>query len=689
MSVTVAASAGFCFGVRRATEALERELEHPERTVCTLGRLIHNDGYNRSLEERGVRSVTADMLDGIFEECEAGKAYTVVVRAHGEDRAVLERLYRAQELYPDFRVLDCTCPYVGKVRRIAEENSGEGKLFILIGAKDHPEVRGIMSCVSENGFVFPDADSLGEWLDSPESEKYRNFTLSIAAQTTQKLTEWKKCLKKIEKLYTNPFIFDTICNVTAKRQKEAYELAALSDVMIVIGSRGSSNTVKLYEICRSVCDETYLIEDAGDPLLKEIPYNKKVSITAGASTPYSVIREVERNMSETTENFAQMLEDSLKTLNTGDVVCGTVSSISPNEIHLDLGAKTTGVITRDQITDDPSAKLEELFKIGDEVEAFVIKVSDVDGIATLSKKRVDADRNWKNIVAAYEAGEVLECKIAEAVKGGVVAYVNSNRVFIPASQTGIPRDGDLSCLVGTTQRIKLIEVKKERRRAYGSIRAVAREEKRAKEKAFWDTVEEGMIFEGPVKSLTSYGAFVDLGGVDGMVHVSELSWNRIRHPSEVVKVGDVIKVFVKAIDREKGRISLGYKTEDTDPWFIFNNKYKIGDTAEVKIVSLMPFGAFAEIVPGVDGLIHISQIADHKLEKASDVLSVGQTVDAKITDIDQENRKVSLSIRALIEKSAPVAEEADEAEEESDAPAVYSTDDPSAYADFAGDNAEE
>ena len=497
-------------------------------------------------------------------------------------------------------------------------------------------------------------------------------------------------MKIIEKVYTNPFIFDTICNVTAERQKEAYDLARRSDVMIVIGSRGSSNTVKLYEICSSVCDRTYLIEDASGLSDIVIPYNKTVSITAGASTPYSVIREVERNMSETTENFAQMLEESLKTLNTGDVVCGTVSAISPNEIHLDLGTKTTGVISRDQITDDQSAKLEDMFKIGDEVEAFVIKVSDVDGIATLSKKRVDSDKNWKNIVAAYESGEILEGKIVEAVKGGVIISLDSNRVFIPASQTGIPRDGDLSALVGTTQRVKIIEVKNERRRAYASIRAVAREERKAKEKAFWDTVEEGAIYEGPVKSLTSYGAFVDLGGVDGMVHLTELSWRRIHHPSEVVKVGDVIKVFVKSIDREKGRISLGYKTEDTDPWFIFNNKYKIGDTANVKVVSLMPFGAFAEIVPGVDGLIHISQIADHKIEKPDDVLKVGDTVDVKITDINQETKKVSLSIRALLEQGAKEAEKvSDDAQAEEDSePKVFSTDNPEAYADFGENNAE-
>lgn len=660
-SVTVAKHAGFCFGVRRATEALEKELAAGNSTVCTLGRLIHNDVYNASLDARGVRCISAEDLDGIFAECEKGASYTVVVRAHGELADVIERMKDAAGRCENFRFLDCTCPYVDKVRRIARENSGDGRVFILIGAADHPEVRGIMSCVRGEGLVFANSAELEQWV-SEIDEKQQDLSVCIAAQTTQKLTEWKKSLKIIEKLYTKPIIFDTICNVTAERQSEAYNLASASDAVVVIGSRSSSNTVKLYEVCRSVCENTYLIGSWSDLDTLEIAPYKKLSITAGASTPDSLIREVERKMSEIMENFEELLEqhDSVKTIKSGDIVRGIVSSISTNEIHMDLGTKATGVVVREQLTDDPNAKLDEMFKIGDEFDVFVIKVSDVDGIATLSKKRVDSDKNWKDISAAYESGEVLEGRVVEVVKGGVIASVLSNRVFVPASQTGVPRDGDLSALVGTTQRIKIIEVRSERRRAYGSIRAVLREERKAKEKAFWETVEEGMIYEGPVKSLTSYGAFVDLGGVDGMVHMSELSWTRIKHPSEVVKVGDVIKVFVKAVDRERGRISLGYKTEDTDPWFIMNSKYQEGDSAEVKIVSLMNFGAFAEVVPGVDGLIHVSQITDHKIEKPGDVLEVGQVVTAKITAIDQENRKISLSIRALMEAGADeTAPEAD------------------------------
>lgn len=389
------------------------------------------------------------------------------------------------------------------------------------------------------------------------------------------------------------------------------------------------------------------------------------------------------------EKFEELLDQSMKTLHTGDVVTGIVSSVTQNEIYLELNAKATGVITHDQITDDSSVALSDMFKVGDEVEAFVIKVSDIDGIATLSKKRVDSDKNWIEIVKAYENGDILEGKIVEAVKGGVIISLNSVRVFIPGAHTGVPRDGDLSALVGTTQRVKIIEIKPERKKAYASIRVVAREERKAKEEAFWSTIEEGMEFDGAIKSMTDYGVFVDLGGVDGMVHITELSWKRIKHPSEVVSLGEVIHVFVKGVDKERKRISLGHKTEDTNPWVIFNNKYAVDSVADVKIVSLMPFGAFAEIVPGVDGLIHISQIADHKIGKPDEVLTVGQTVQAKIIAVDDEQHKVSLSIRALIEPEVEdvIAEEAEDAEVEAEdaAPAVYSTDDPSTYADFAGE----
>lgn len=354
-------------------------------------------------------------------------------------------------------------------------------------------------------------------------------------------------------------------------------------------------------------------------------------------------------MSEQT-NFAQLLEESFKSLNTGDTVTGIVTSVSATEVQLDLGCKVTGVLTLANVTDDPQAKLTDLFKVGDTVEAVAVRVNDVEGIATLSKKKVDAKNNWNLVAKALEDGEVLSGKVIEAVKGGVVISALSQKIFVPASQTGVARDGDLSALVGTTQKFKIIEIKEDRRRAVGSIKAVQREERKAAKEAFWANIEEGKHYKGVVKSLTSYGAFVDLGGVDGMVHNSELSWTRISNPKDVVSIGQEIDVYVKSFDAEKGRVSLGYKTEESNPWTIFMNNYKVGDVVKVTVVSMTPFGAFAQIIPGVDGLIHISQIADKKLAHPSDVLKKGEEVEAKIIDINEEAHNVSLSIRALLER---------------------------------------
>ena len=363
-------------------------------------------------------------------------------------------------------------------------------------------------------------------------------------------------------------------------------------------------------------------------------------------------------MSTKIENFEEMLEESLcKTLNTGDTVKGIVTAVTNAELQLDVGYKVTGVIKAEQITDDPSVNLKDMFKVGDEVEAFVIRVSDVEGIAELSKKRTDSDKNWGEIVAACEAKTIYEGKVIEAVKGGVIALAGATRVFIPGARSGVPKSGDLTTLVGQTVKFRIIETKEQGHRAYGSISDILREERIAREEAFWATAEEGKQYKGTVKSMTTYGAFVDLGGVDGMIHTSELSWKRIKSPAEVVSIGDEVVVYIKALDVEKKRISLGYKTEDTNPWKIFTDKYQVGDIAAVKIVNMMPFGAFAEVVDGVDGLIHISQIALQKIAKPADVLEVGQVVDAKITEIDYEKCKVSLSIRALLEE-AKAAEEA-------------------------------
>ncbi len=675
--IIVAKNAGFCFGVARATSAVEREIAacpQGER-IYTLGRLIHNETYNQRLASQGVRVISADDVERLARESTAEAPVKVFVRAHGMTVETEDLLRRCAEAYPSFSFVDCTCSFVKKIHRIcAEQNelnqkalreTGKHDRFLaVLGSADHPEVVGFLSRFDGVKVVFRNAAEAEYMIRNQRAPNDPSVTPILVAQTTQNLIEWEKTKKIYNLNYPSPYIYDTICSITDSRQKEAAELARKCDHVIVIGGRDSSNSAKLYSICKSICADTVWVEQA-DELPKEIPLAyQRVGIVAGASTPHDIIEEVTNNMSEIqNENFAELLEDSLKTLNTGDTVTGIITSISAGEIQLDLGAKVTGVIKLEQITDDPSAKLSEMFKIGDEVEAFVIRVSDRDGFAELSKKRVDSDKNWLKVVAAYENGENIEGKVISVNKGGVEAICFDNRVFIPAAHTGIPREGDLSTLVGQTVTLRILEIG-EKKRAKGSIRLVLRDQKRAQEKSFWEEIEEGKIYTGTVKSMTSYGAFVDLGGVDGMVHCTELSWKRIKSPAEVLAIGDEITVFVKSYDAEKKRISLGYKTEATNPWFIFTSQYAVGDTASVKIVNLMPFGAFAEIVDGVDGLIHISQIADHKIGKPADILEVGQTVDARIIDIDNENRKVSLSIRALIEeaKAAETVEETVEVE---------------------------
>ena len=437
--------------------------------------------------------------------------------------------------------------------------------------------------------------------------------------------------------------------------------------MVVIGGKHSANSIHLAQICREHCGQVQFIERTEELDLEALKGAAVVGLTAGASTPAWIIKEVRNKMSDEIKveesavekemSFDEMLEETLKPIYNGDKVKGVVVAITGTEISVDLGTKQTGVIPTEEFTED-GTKLEDAVKVGDTIEAVVVRVNDVEGVVTLSKKRLDAAKVWAEVEAAVEDGTVMEGVVTEDNKGGVVVSVKGVRVFVPASQTDLPREAPMSDLLKKTVRLKITEVNKARKRVVGSIRRVTQAERRERTEAIWNEIEVGKKYHGVVKSLTSYGAFVDIGGIDGMVHVSELSWGRIHQPSEVVSVGDEIDVYVINFDREKRKISLGYKDPDGNPWTVFTNKYSVGDVAQVKIVKLMEFGAFAEVVPGVDGLIHISQIANRRIGKPGDVLTVGDVVDAKITAIDEEKHKVSLSIRALSEPApAPVAEE--------------------------------
>ena len=655
MQITVAKNAGFCFGVARAAKLIEDEIEKkiPGQRIFTLGKLIHNETYNAKLAKNGVGVISVEDIPNLAADAKKGAEVKIFIRAHGVEKSVKRMLEDGAKANPYFSYVDCTCVFVDKIHKIVAENNDKDGTLLVLGSKTHPEVIGFCSQFDGKIIVFESLKELENAVAGGEISIDCAKSQIAVAQTTQNLGEWEKIKKFLSNLYTNLQIFDTICSVTENRQLEALDLSRANDFMVVIGSKGSSNSEKLYSICKAECDETVMIENV-DELRRFFPiFHEKVGIVAGASTPHNIIQEVERTMSK--ENFAELLETTFKTLNTGDIVTGYVTAVNDSELQLDIGAKVTGIIKAEKVTDDPNAKLTDMYKIGDAVEAFVVKVSDIDGFATLDKTRVDKDKNWGNIVAAKENGDILEGKVVETVKNiGVIAVTDGTRVFIHASQTGTPKNSDLSEMVGKTVRFKITEI--ENRKAKGSISAVLRAERKQAEAEFWANIEEGKQYTGKVKSLTSFGAFVDLGGVDGMVHTTELSWKRIKSPAEVVSVGDEITVTVKSFDPEKKRISLSYKTDAMNPWTIFKTNYAVGDIVTVKIVSMMPFGAFAEIVDGVDGLIHISQISMTKIAKPADVLEIGQTVDAKITAIDEEKKNVSLSIRELLEEAKALEE---------------------------------
>ncbi len=648
MKIRVAGSAGFCYGVRRAVELAEKATARGP--VYLLGHITHNDHVIRRLEDMGAATVSSP------EEVPLGE--TVLIRAHGEP----DSTFRALEAR-GCRVLDATCPNVTRIHDIVREAEARGRIPVIVGEADHPEILGILGCTAR-GRVVSSWDEL-EQIMKKEPE-FSGLSLTFVSQTTAILSKWEKIVENTKKVCTNAEFFDTICNATSRRQSEALELAGQCDAMIVIGDQKSSNTRKLTQLCASRCPVVVQVEQGRGVDREQFGRIGTLGITAGASTPEWIIKEVSNKMSdeimEIEQSFAEMLEESFKILNTGDRVTGTVAAITPTEVQVELGVKYPGTIPLSELSDDPDAKVEELAKVGEEIEAIVMLVSDRDCVVKLSKKRLDADKNWETVENAVENKDVLEGVITEENKGGLVASVKGIRVFIPASQSGKPRGVDLSEMVKTRVQLRITEVNSARRRVVGSIRAVAAEARAAAAAAIWDNIEVGKRYSGTVKSLTSYGAFVDIGGVDGMVHISELSWSRIKTPSEVVSVGDPIEVYVISFDPDKKKISLGVKDHSQEPWTVFTDKYAVGDVASVRIVKLMTFGAFAEIVPGVDGLIHISQLADHRVEKPEDVVREGDTVDAKITAIDEEHKKVSLSIRALLESDS-VNEDEDPAEE--------------------------
>ncbi len=640
MKVTVAKSAGFCFGVSRAVNLIFELVQKGEKIV-TLGPIIHNEQVVKKLENNGVFAVNS--ID------EIPKDYGVVIRSHGVDKLTYKTLEKRGIKY-----FDATCPFVSKIHKIVSEETLKGRLVVICGDKNHPEVKGIVGHCEGKCLVVNGTKEL------ENSDILEDTPISVVAQTTFNTIEWKKTIEFLKKHYTNLEIFVTICSATSLRQNEAVDLSKKSDIMIVIGGKNSSNTAKLFNIS-SQNTKTVWVEGADELNLSDFIGKSQIGVTAGASTPAYIIKEVQDTMSELGKNmegatFEEMLEQSFKSIYNGEKVTATVIGVSASEVLVDVGTKHTGYVMRDEMTDDPSVDIRDMVKVGDEIELVVLRVNDVEGTVMLSKKRLEAEAGLEKVMAAAETDEIFEGVIIDAVKGGVIALTNGVRVFIPASLATVNRVDDLKTLVKTKVRFKILEANRQKRRALGSVKAVLNAERKAAQEAFWATAEVGKKYTGTVKSLTSYGAFVDLGGVDGMVHISELSWERIKKPSDVLKVGDTVEVYIKDISEDK-KISLGYKKAEDNPWEILKNNYEVGSVCNVKIISMTTFGAFAQIIPGIDGLIHISQISNKHIAKPQDVLEIGQEVEAQITELDFDKKRVNLSIRALM-PAEEVAEEA-------------------------------
>ena len=705
MKIIVAKNAGFCFGVRRAVEAVYDHLDKAEK-LYTYGPIIHNPEVVEELKDKGV--IVEDNIDNI----DSG---TVIIRSHG----VPEQVYKHMTS-KGLNIVDATCPYVKRVHNLVKEYHSQGYAVIIVGEKEHPEVIGINGWCNNEAFIVN---------DEAEAQKLPSLHKAcIVAQTTMIQKKWDAILKIIHEKVEQPEVFNTICGTTSIRQMEAESIAKMADVMIVIGGKNSSNTKKLYSICKTHCDKTFAVETAKDIDISLFDPGDVVGITAGASTPDWIIKEVIEKMNkanelekakhiseeektvisneeagkapdqqtEITEQLTQNNEkeettslqstepdekkpesesvteeeQSAEEMNTienydktvislrpGMVVQGTIIAITDEEVIINVGYKSDGILPIDELTlIDPDTG-ETLWHEGDSIDVEIVKVNDGEGNVLLSRRAIEERRRWKMIEDGFKNKKEFKGVCAEVVKGGVIARIGDIRAFVPASHLSTRYIEDLTTLIGTPLRLRIIELERRRNRVIASQRVILEEEEEARRKALWDSIEEGQIITGTVKRLTDFGVFVDIGGVDGLIHISDLSWGHVQHPSEVVQQEQSIAVKVLAVDRERGRISLGYKQTIPHPWDNVEEKYTVGDTVSGKVVRITTFGAFVQLEPGVDGLVHISQISDKHVDKVEDVLKVDEEVQVRILDVDSEKRRISLSIREALpnrqEKTEP------------------------------------
>ena len=641
MEIIVAKTAGFCFGVKRAVEKVYEQTETAGKPIYTYGPIIHNEEVVKDLEKRGVRVLETE------EELKNLTGGVVVIRSHGVSRHIYQILEER-----GIQVVDATCPFVRKIHRIVEEQTTAGRKVIIIGNSAHPEVEGIKGWGND--------DTLA--VDSPEEVEKVSFPpgtkVCIVSQTTFNYNKFKELVEKFSEKRYDILVLNTICNATQERQAEAKEVASKVDAMIVIGGKNSSNTQKLYEICKKECENTHYIQTLGDFNPECVSSVSSVGITAGASTPNYIIEEVHTVMAEM--SFEQMLEESLKTIRSGEVVTGKVIDVKEDEIVLNIGYKSDGIISRSEYTTDSNLDLRTVVHVGDDMEAKVVKVNDGEGQVALSYRRLQAEKGNRRLEEAFENHEVLTAKVSQVLDGGLSVNVEETRVFIPASLVSDVYERDLSKYKDQEIEFVITEFNPRRRRIIGDRRQLLAAKKAEMQKELFERIHVGDTVEGVVKNVTDFGAFIDLGGADGLLHISEMSWGRVESPKKVFKTGEKVKVLIKDINGDK--IALSLKFPETNPWVNAAEKYASGNVVKGRVARMTDFGAFVELEPGVDALLHVSQISRNHVDKPSDVLSIGQEIEAQVVDFNEEDKKISLSMKVL-ENREPKEEEAPAEEE--------------------------
>ncbi len=636
MKIILDENAGFCFGVKKAVEhAFKEAADNKGTQIFTYGPLIHNQQVIRELEAHHIHA--SDDINALPEE-----NVKLIIRSHG----IGQERYREIEA-KGIAYSDCTCPYVKDIHKKVEAAFREAYQIFIVGDKAHPEVIGTNGWCNNLALVIDDEKIV---------DKLPNYDkICLVAQTTITKKLWDSVVDAVIKKYENVMVFNTICSATERKQASAEALSKKVDCMIVIGSRGSSNTNKLYQICKSSCGKALHVETADELPLDELKAYQTIGLTAGASTPDWIIKEViekmetNENMMENQASLMEEYEKTMKTLTPGEIVKGTVIMVTDDEVMVNIGYKADGIIKKEDYTWESDAKLKDLIKAGDELEVAIVSINDGEGNVVLSKKAVDAEKNWYKIEYALNEKSPIDGVVRELVKGGAIVEVFGIKTFMPASQFDLRYAEDLTGYLNNKVKVHVLEYDKDKRKVIVSRKEYLKKEREEKEKAVWGTIEAGQRITGEVKRLTDFGAFVDIGGVDGLIHISELSWSRVKHPSEVVKVGNKVEVVVLGVDAEKKKISLGLKQTLPEPWTAAADKYHVGDVVNVKVLRFSNFGAFVELEPGIDGLVHISQISDKRIAKPSDALNLGDIVKAKILDIKLEEKKISLSIKECLE----------------------------------------